>query len=148
MIKRSDYGDLNADELRQLIKRHKIALKILQSMYGEHRAEHETISDFDVAVDIIISSLGYEKHDILFEDSKLLGKAYLSDTNYKSSHGKRSIELIATAIVGEVLDYHCYNYDENELLSVFSIDKIDYIKEKANVREYANTVYWKSPSRR
>ena len=145
MIKKSDYEDLTADELRQLIKEHKIALKVLQSLYAQCRSEREQVSDLDVCIDIILDNLGYNKHNILFLDAKNLGKMYIEDSKYKKRHGKRNTELIATAIVGEILDYYDYNYELNDLLDVFGIEKKQYFREKEKIEEYASTVYWKYP---
>jgi len=148
MIRRSDYEDLTADELRQLIKEHKLALKILQSLYGECRAEEEKVADLDILIDILLDNLGYSKHTILFTDAKALGKSYLEDSKFKKRHGRKNIELLATVTVAEVLDYYDYSYEIDELLSVFGVDKKRFFREKSRIEEYASTVYWKQPKRR
>lgn len=148
MIKKSDYKDLTADELKQLIKEHKLALKILQSLYGECRAESEQVSDIEICIDILLDNLGYSKHNILFRDAKNLGQMYVEDSEYGKHHGRKNTELLATVIVAEVLDYHDYNYEIDDILNVFGVDKKQFFREKSHIEEYATTVYWKQPKRR
>jgi len=145
MIRREDYEGLTIEEIARLINEHRLALKILTSLYAKHRAEREEQSDLDINIDILIDSLGYNKQPIIKADAKELAKFYTEETVYKKKHSKRSVELIATAVVAEVLDYHDCHYELNELLDIFGISKKAFFKEKERVEEFADAVYWKYP---
>ena len=148
MIRREDYEGLTIEEITRLINEHRLALKILSSLYAKHRGNREEQSDLEVAIDILIDSLGFNKHKTIKTDAKQLGKLCIEETSYKEKHSKRSIELVATGIVAEVLDYHDCQYELNDLLDVFGISNKSFYREKERIEDFANTVYWKQPKKR
>ena len=148
MVRKEDYEGLTIEEIAKLINEHKLALKILNSLYAKHRGSREEQSDLEVAIDILIDRLGYNKHDTVKVDAKELGKLYIEETSYKKTHSKKSIELVATGIVAEVLDYYDCQYELDELLDVFGVSSRSFYKEKERIEDFANTVYWKKPKRR
>ena len=106
-------------------------------------SEDRGLGDVQLITLAMLSRLGFDSNSLYKEDVLNLSHNFYLSYDWSRRHGKVSNNLLASAIVVEVLDHYLVTYDFDKFLDDEYIDLEDFKSIYPLVNEWANYYYWK-----
>jgi hypothetical protein len=149
--KKNYWEELSAQELQILIGIYKKRIKTLCHEYGkkvnaetdDYRKEfldsstvEELTKDIMILMDI--------KTPIYLEECIGISRKFHHDYDWYKNHGNYSNELLSTVIVAVILNHYNVKYDTNQLIDLYSVNRLRFFRLYSIVNDWCNDVYWKN----
>jgi len=138
MISRKDYEGLTKEELATLIKKHRLILRILHSLFAE-KCHYKNSSEAKILLDILFSRFDIHSEIIKLDAYTLLNLYAESDM----VNSTKNPDILAGAVFKEVLDHHKYKYNVDELADVLNVEPVKIYQEHEKVKWFAQDYYWR-----
>ena len=148
----SAYEQLSLDDLSNIINRYRYRLIDLKRLYNKKKLEEEleyilsendTTNTIRMMAKVLLDIFGFTKNKIYKKEVEFISEKLVDKFHWDKPHGPYSNEMMSTCIVGMIFEYYDVKYDEDELISIYGIDKKKYGVLYRKCMKWLKKKYWK-----